>query len=113
VLLKALLQEYNDHVVPHFTPADFGMFDVVYTIYSASNSDHSYSTDLPHESVYLLKRYLEMHPMLTERLRKILHQGKGHIRWNYITIVHRMQMIINCFLAYHGWQSGNSLKVKP
>jgi hypothetical protein len=112
VLLKALLQEYNDHIVPHLPPADFGMFDVVYTIYSASNSDRSYSTDLPHESVYLLKRYLEMHPLLTERLRKILHQGKGHIRWNYITIVHRMQMIINCFLAYHGWQCGNSLKVK-
>jgi hypothetical protein len=112
VLLKALLQEHNNRVVPRLPPADFGMFDVVYTIYSASNSDYGNSSSLPHESVYLLKRYLEMHPMLTERLRRTLHQGKGRIRWNYTTIVHRMQTVFNGFLAYHGWQSGGSLKVK-
>jgi hypothetical protein len=112
VLLKALLQEYDDCKVPRLPPPDFGMFDVAYTIYSASNSDYSNSSTLPHESIYLFKRYLEIHPTLMERLRRTLHQGKGRIRWNYTTIVHRMQTVFNCFLAYHGWQSGGSLEVK-
>jgi len=112
VLLKALLQEHKDRAIPRLPPADFGMFDLVYTIYSASNSDYGISSSLPHESVYLLKCYLEMHPSLMERLRRTLHQGKGRIRWNYTTIVHRMQTVFNCFLAYHGWQSGGSLAVK-
>ena len=112
MLLKALLQEHKDREIPRLPPADFGMFDLVYTIYSASNSDYGNSSSLPHESVYLLKCYLEMHPSLMERLRRTLHQGKGRIRWNYTTIVHRMQMVFNCFLAYHGWQSGGSLDVK-
>jgi hypothetical protein len=99
-------------MVPRLPPADFGMFDIVYTIYSASNSDYSNSSTLPHESVYLLKRYLEMQPTLKERLRKTLHQGKGRIRWNYTTIIHRMQTVFNCFLAYHGWQYGSWLKVE-
>ena len=55
---------------------------------------------------------IEMNPSLMERLRRTLHQGKGRIRWNYTTIVHRMQTVFNCFLAYHGWQSGGSLAVK-
>ena len=112
VMLKALLQEYDDRVVPDLPPPDFGMFDVVYTIYSASNSDYSISSTLPRKSIYLLKRYLEMHPTLKKRLGSALHQGKGRIRWNYTTIVHRMQEVINRFLAYHGWQSGGPVQVK-
>jgi hypothetical protein len=111
IVLKALLQEYNENIIPNLPQPDFGMFDVIYTIYSASNSAYAYSSELPHESIYLLKRYLEIHPTLIDNLRRTLHQGKGHIRWNHLTIVHRMQKVINCFLAYHGWQSGRSLKV--
>jgi hypothetical protein len=112
IVLKALLQEYNENIIPNLLQPDFGMFDVIYTIYMASNSTYANSSELPHESVYLLKRYLEMHPTLIDNLRRTLNQGKGHIRWNHMTIVHRMQKVINCFLAYHGWQSGRSLKVK-
>lgn len=112
IVLKALLQEYEDRVVPHMPECDFGLFDVVYSIYSASNSDQYYCSVLPHESIYIFRRYLEMHPTLTFRLRATLHQGKGHIRWNNVTIVHRMQLVINCFLAYHGWQCGDHIKLK-
>jgi hypothetical protein len=111
-MLKALLQEYDDRVVPNLPPPDFGMFEVVYSIYMASNFDYGLCATLPRKSIYLLKRYLEMHPTLKKRLGSVMHQGKGRNRWNYITIVHRMQEVINRFLAYHGWQSGGPVQVK-
>ncbi len=45
----------------------------------------------PYASVYLLRKYLEMHPGLVERLKQVMGRGRETMRWNVTTILHRMQ----------------------
>lgn len=115
LVLKALLQEFRAEVLPQVPKPDFGFLDVIYTIYSASHPSKPYphaKTVIPYESIYLLRRYLEMHPTLTDRLKKTLERGKGHIRWNHVTIAHRMQKVMEDFLAYHGWRNGSPIYIR-
>ncbi len=91
-----------------------GFFELIGLIYAASF--HSSQTVFrqsayPKTSIYLLRQYLEMHPKLYDELRKAMHYGKGTMRWNQVTIIHRMQAVINTFLRYHGWRSDGWLKV--
>ena len=34
------------------------------------------------------------------------------IRWNPTMVMHRMQMVINTFLDYHGWQTEGPLQAR-
>jgi hypothetical protein len=52
-----------------------------------------------------------MHQAFLKKLQKSIHYGKGRIRWNTTTVIHRMQQVINTFLTYHGWQSNGPLRV--
>ena len=63
----------------------------------------------PYASIYLLHQYLVMHPRLMESLRSLIHAGKGSVRWNPTTIMHKMQVVFNGFLSYHGWRSNGPL----
>lgn len=60
---------------------------------------------VPYASIYLLQQYLVMHPRLVESLRSRIHSGKGAVRWNSATILHKMQFVFDGFLSYHGWRS--------
>ncbi len=116
VLLNALLQQYNETLQWRVVrEPDKAFFTLVNTIYSASHKETRNfweAVSLPHASIYLLRRYIEMHPRLLGKLQKTIHYGQGRIRWNTTTVIHRMQQVVNQFLAYHGWKTNGPLRVE-
>ena len=66
---------------------------------------------VPWRSLLLEKHYLKLHPQLMKLLSKAAFQGGSSMRWNPTTMLHRMQVMIDKFLAYHGWRSNGPLKV--
>jgi len=115
ILLEALKQDYVENKLPKIPDPKLELFDLAFLIYEASrpeSDDDIYNQIAPqHTSIYLLKRYLEMHPDLVRDLRKAIHSGRGRMYWSPKTILHRMQMTIDTFLAYYGWQSGGRIRV--
>jgi len=116
VLLSAMhqtLQEDPDASEGRRIDVDF--MDVMYKIYTASHPEER-SSPLwrmpPHDSLSLLKNYLELHPELKRRLRVNMHQNVSKWSWNSRTILHRMQRVIDVFLAYYGWRSTFVLSVR-
>jgi hypothetical protein len=67
---------------------------------------------LPHASVYLLNRYLAMHPNLRTALNNAIQRGSGSVKWSVATILHRMQQIIRVSLKYHGLTPDGPLVVE-
>jgi hypothetical protein len=65
----------------------------------------------PHASLYLLQQYLRMHPRLRQALSKGITRGQHSIKWSTPAITHRMQIVIDDFLRYHGLRSGGAIKV--
>ena len=51
-----------------------------------------------------------MHPSLRQALSKAITRGGGSMRWSTPTITHRVQVIIDLFLRYHGFRSSGSLR---
>ena len=101
----------GDHPRP-----DPAFFDVMRIIYTASNDPHAdilTQAALPHASLYLLRKYLEMHPRLRDALSKAVTRGSGSMRWSVSTIFHRMQAVIATFLKYHGWRADGPLLAYP
>ena len=89
------------------------LFENAHIIYAASH-DPEVLTPLqqaayPWGSLYLLRHYLHMHPGLRAMLNRQLHAGLPHMRWNTTVILHRMQTVIDGFLAYHGFRSDGPL----
>jgi len=84
-------------------------------IYLSSKSQKLNSTRLspPIGAIYLLNRYLELHPKLVERLRAEMHRGHGKIRWTQQMVMHRMQAVINEYLLYFGVGNGDGIRVEP
>ena len=114
ILLAALEQDYVRNELPKIRAPELKLFDLAILIYRASlpeEDDVSSEIAPRHASIYLLKRYLEMHPTLVRDLRKAIHSGRGRMYWSPKTILHRMQITIDTFLAYYGWQSGGRIKV--
>lgn len=119
LVLAALWQNFESLAAQKqekYPTANPEFLQMIRIIYAAS---HDFSrpalelASLPHASLYLLEQYLKMHPALLERLQKVLHFGRGTLRWNSTTILHRMQVVINAFLAYHGWRSDGGLLAYP
>jgi len=54
-----------------------------------------------------------MHPRLRNALSKAIARGSYSMRWNVSNILHRMQVVIDTFLRYHGWRSGGPLLAYP
>jgi hypothetical protein len=84
-------------------------------IYDASHPDDPKSSMLwkpPNHSLSLLKDYFAMHPELRRRLRVSMHQNISKWSWNSRTILHRMQRVLDTFLAYYGWRSNIFLSVR-
>jgi hypothetical protein len=116
ILLSALAQQFNEEKGSRPSlKADPHFFDLVQTIYSASyqeTQDLLKAVSLPIGSIYLLRRYLEMHPSLLKKLQRTMHHGKGRIHWNTAMVIHRMQQVVNQFVAYHGWTTNGLLRVE-
>jgi hypothetical protein len=117
LVLAALWQDFKlrtNHYFNDFHQPSPSFFRIMHLIYVASFDDSEtshFGAQLPLASIYLLNQYLIMHPKLQERLKKVMSFGRGTIRWNQTTIVHRMQVVVNEFLAYHGYRSDGSLFV--
>ncbi len=63
----------------------------------------------PHESLYLLDQYLQMNPALRQLIEHTMQMDARRIHWNQSTALHRMQVVVDAFLEYHGWQSSGPL----
>ena len=118
LILEALWQVFEEtaHQRPDRLPrADPEFFELMRLIYAASHDSALTPLDqasLPHASLYLLKRYLQMHPTLRADVQSALKRGASMIRWNPTMVLHRMQVAFDAFLAYHGWQAEGPLQVR-
>ncbi|MCX6082066.1 MAG: hypothetical protein NTW32_21270 [Chloroflexi bacterium] len=117
IVLAALWQDFRSMTSKNpeaFPMAGPDFLHLMHLIYIASHGFRASALELaclPHASIYLLQQYLDMHPELRTRLTKAIHFGRGTMRWNSTTIMHRMQVVINTFLAYHGWRPDGPLLV--
>lgn len=92
---------------------DHIFFDVMTVVYAASHPPDATPWEMslhPHASLYLLRRYLMMHKDLGRAISKAIARGGGSMRWSTPTITHRVQVIIDLFLRYHGFRSSGSLR---
>lgn len=83
-------------------------------IYSASHDPFAPAINrsgVPFESLYLLDQYLRMNPDLRKLIEQVTHMDDRRIHWNQSTALHRMQVVVDAFLEYHGWQSDGPLNV--
>jgi len=113
-LIMGLWAEYiNQHRNDPLPRLDFMI--PIEKIYLVSQSQRQNPTRLapPTAAVYLMSRYLELHPQLVERVRSELHRGHGKIRWTHPMVLHRMQLVINAVLEYYGIGNGDGIRVEP
>jgi hypothetical protein len=115
LLLEALWQDFNERAVTTFTDIpdpDPKFFALMRLIYAASHDSSRSIIDragFPRASVYLLMRYLQIHPKLRETLAGSMKRGASASRWNVTLIRQWMQTLVDQFLAYHGFASGDTL----
>jgi hypothetical protein len=119
LVLAALWQNFENLAVQDQEKIPMANPEFLLLVRLIHSASHDYArpalelASLPHASLYLLQQYLKMHPVLRERIQKVMHFGKGTLRWNSTTILHRMQVVINAFLGYHGWRSDGGLLAFP
>ena len=113
MVLAALLQ----HLQENGPPAQQNQPDVDFLysmrlIYLASQDPFSPAlvrSGVPRESLYLLDQYLKMNPALSQQVEQTIQKDARRIHWNQSTALHRMQVVVDAFLEYHGWQSSGPL----
>ncbi len=85
---------------------------VMRSIYLASHDPFASAlarSGVPHESLYLLYHYLRMNPGLLELVEQTTQMDARRFHWNQSAALHRMQIVVDAFLEYHGWQSEGPL----
>jgi hypothetical protein len=116
LVLTALWQDFQENVQSaqeQFPRPDPEFFRTLQLIHAASHDQELSDLEqaaMPYASIYLLDHYLTMRN-LRRTLNKSIHNGKGSLRWNPTTILHRMQVVINTFLGLHGWRADGPLFV--
>jgi hypothetical protein len=103
----------NDGQFPQ-PQADF--FDLVGLIYAAGHDPQAparIQAAVPYASIYLLREYLRLRPDLRRRLHDALAGSARMMNWNTTLVLHRMQVVIDAFLAAHGWTSDGPLVAHP
>ena len=98
---------------PRPDPDFFEVMEVIYTASHLPDASPRQQAAHPYASVYLLSKYLQMHPHLRRALSKAMVRGGNTLRWSVSTIQHRMQVVIHTFLRYHGWRVSNVLEAVP
>ncbi len=115
IVLRALwgyFLETRGQGVEQYPQPDSEFLDLMRLIHAASFDEAlpvKQQAGVPYASIYLLDQYLKLHKDLLERLNSALHYKKDRITSNPTTILHRMQVVINVFLRYHGWRSDGPL----
>jgi hypothetical protein len=118
LVIRAMWQYFAEHLCTRqaeFPQPDPETLAIFRTIYAASHTTAQSPLDratLPYASLYLLKYYLDTKPKLGGRLRSALYRGSPRTNWNTTLVLHRMQVVINEFLAYHGWSSNGWLRAE-
>jgi hypothetical protein len=116
LVLTALWQDFREKVQTaqgQFPRPNSEFFRTLRLIHVASHDQALSDLEqaaMPYASIYLLNQYLAMRN-LRPALNKAIHNGKGSLRWNPTTILHRMQVVINTFLGLHGWRADGALFV--
>lgn len=64
-------------------------------------------------ALFLLDQYLKMNPELYKILQETIVMDSRRIHWNQTMALHRMQVVIDAFLEYHGWRADGALQVYP
>lgn len=111
LILLALWQLFNETAgtswgeIPKPDPRFLELMQIIYLASHGYNNSIMDRASVPWASLYLLRHYLMMHPDLLEMLQKNMQRGGTSLRWNPTTILHRMQVVIDAFMAYHGWNS--------
>jgi hypothetical protein len=115
LILAALLREIHRTPLPQAEIAprpDPAFFDLMRIIHSASHAPDlppQVQAGYPWASLFLLKHYLYLHPALRKQINRRMRQSAMQMRWNTTVILHRMQSVVDDFLAYHGWRSDGPL----
>lgn len=60
-----------------------------------------------------MRKYLTLHPELRAALKKAIEGRASRITWNPTTMLHRMQIVIDVFLRYHGFANHGGLRAYP
>ncbi|OQY17916.1 MAG: hypothetical protein B6I34_11465, partial [Anaerolineaceae bacterium 4572_32.1] len=111
-----IFQEQAPLLTENLPRPDPVFFDVMGIIYSASHDPHAdllTQAALPHASLYLLRRYLDMHSVLKDAMNKAIERSSHSMRWSVPTIFHRIQTVVAAFLKYHGWRPDGPLLAYP
>ncbi|RME49604.1 MAG: hypothetical protein D6791_00380 [Chloroflexi bacterium] len=117
LLLQALWlwfrEEERWHIERYARPTSvfFDTMDVIYTASGFEDGLLLQEAGIPWGAIYLLRQYLRGHPVLHQQLRRAIRRGNRNMRWNVSTILHHMQVVVNTFLAYHGYRPDGPLQV--
>ena len=98
---------------PASSPEFFALCALIYEASHNELVDVRQKASIPRSSLYLLNQYLTMHPDLKAALDYAIRHNAPTIRWNQSMSMHRMQVIVNCFLEYHGWRCDGLLRAYP
>ena len=113
MLLAALYQDLQQHgFYPDQPQANSEFLYAMRSIYLASHDPFApplARSGVPRASLYLLHHYLKMNPGLLELVEQTIQMDARRIHWNQSTALHRMQVVVDAFLEYHGWQSDGPL----
>jgi hypothetical protein len=86
---------------PRPDPAFFELMTMIFLAGHSPVASVLTRAGLPRASWWFLGEYLRMHLPLRDALNVELTRGGG-MTWNAGTIKHRMQKVVDVFLAYHG-----------
>jgi hypothetical protein len=116
LILEAFWQEFREQDIQlreKFVFPDPQFLELIQVIYIASHNQRGTALEraaFPNASLYLLQQYLLMRPGLLDILNTTMAKGGRSVHWNATTILHRIQSVIDAFLAYHGFRSTGTLK---
>ncbi len=119
LILCALWQHLQEHGPallatperPLAHPAFFMTMQVIYAASYPSDESPWEAAQQPHASLYLLRRYLDLHPPLRQALSQAVTRGSSSIKWSTPLVTHKMQVVVDLFLRYHGLHTCGSLTV--
>ena len=93
---------------PRADPAFFELMTMIFLAGHQPLAPVLVRAGLPRASWWFLREYLRTHLSLRAALDSELTRGGG-MTWNASTIKHRMQKVVDVFLAYHGFRSDGPL----
>jgi hypothetical protein len=108
VTLRALGRTFKRSVDPEVFSPDYGMLDVVRTIYHESypREDLCFENvaSFPVASIYALSQYLMLQPRLKKLLNRRMTWNKDRAKMSPMNVQDQMRKVIQTFMEYHRWQ---------